>query len=96
MTFEFPPRKIVVPVAVGGASVRALEWARLLKEQFGTAVRLHGSAAATILDEVKAHRPDMIVMGAERKSGALGVLFGNTTEIVMQLAEAPLLVVPTA
>ena len=59
-------------------------------------VRLHGSAAATILAEVQEHNPDLVVMGAERKSGALGGLFTSTTEIVTQRAESPLLVVPTA
>jgi nucleotide-binding universal stress UspA family protein len=59
-------------------------------------VQLHGGAAATILAEVREHNSDLIVMGAERKSGALGGLFSSTTEIVMQRATAPLLVVPSA
>jgi nucleotide-binding universal stress UspA family protein len=59
-------------------------------------VQLQGNAAATILADVHEHRPDLIVMGAERRSSTLGGLFSNTTETVMQRAEAPLLVVPTA
>lgn len=53
-----------------------------------------GDAARGILEAAQRARPDVIVMGAEQKSTVIGELFSSTTERVMQLAEAPLLVVP--
>ena len=54
----------------------------------------HGSAAGSILTAADELRPDIIVMGAERKTAVLGGLFSSTTERVMQWANVPLLVVP--
>jgi len=54
----------------------------------------HGDAAGSILTAAREIKPDMIVMGAERKSSVFGGFFSTTTERVMQWAEAPLLVVP--
>jgi nucleotide-binding universal stress UspA family protein len=39
-------------------------------------------------------RPDLIVMGAERKGSKLGDSFSSTTTGVMQIAVGPLLLVP--
>ncbi len=53
----------------------------------------HGDAAGAILTAVREIRPDVIVMGAERKPSVFGELFSSTTERVMQWGQAPLLVV---
>jgi nucleotide-binding universal stress UspA family protein len=57
-------------------------------------VRIQGNAARTIADASAKLSPDLIVMGAERKSTLLGEFFSSTTASVMQLAARPLLVVP--
>jgi universal stress protein E len=57
-------------------------------------IRFHGSAARTIADAANDLKPDLIVMGSERKASRLGELFSSTTTAVMQLAIGPLLVVP--
>ncbi len=57
-------------------------------------VIIGGEAAGAILEAAQKIRPDLIVMGAEQKTGVVGELFGSTTERVMQLAQAPLLIVP--
>jgi nucleotide-binding universal stress UspA family protein len=57
-------------------------------------VTTHGDAADSILAAARELKPDMIVMGAERKSSTFGELFSRTTERVMRWAEVPLLVVP--
>jgi nucleotide-binding universal stress UspA family protein len=54
----------------------------------------HGDAASVILNAVAELKPDLIVMGAEKRLSAFGELFSSTTERVMQWAHAPLLVVP--
>ncbi len=53
-----------------------------------------GDAAKVILNAADKLKPDLIVMGAEKKTSMFGELFSSTTERVMQWAEAPLLVVP--
>jgi nucleotide-binding universal stress UspA family protein len=57
-------------------------------------VRFHGNAARTIADAANDLKPDLIVMGAERKKFKLGEMFSSTTTGVMQIALGPLLVVP--
>jgi len=57
-------------------------------------VVVQGSAAKTILEAARNRKPDLIVIGAERKVSHFGGFFSSTTERVMQWAEAPLLVVP--
>jgi nucleotide-binding universal stress UspA family protein len=57
-------------------------------------VLIGGEAAKSILEAVQRVAPDLIVMGAQQKSTVFGELFSGTTERVMQLADAPLLVVP--
>jgi nucleotide-binding universal stress UspA family protein len=57
-------------------------------------VLIGGEAAKSILEAVHRVKPDLIVMGAQKKPTVIGELFSSTTERVMQLAEAPLLVVP--
>jgi nucleotide-binding universal stress UspA family protein len=57
-------------------------------------VTRHGNAANTILEASGHLNPDLIVMGAERKSALMGELFSSTTASVMQRADAALLVVP--
>jgi nucleotide-binding universal stress UspA family protein len=54
----------------------------------------HGDAVGSILTAAEDLKPDIIVMGAERKTAVLGGLFSSTTERVMQLVRVPLLVVP--
>jgi nucleotide-binding universal stress UspA family protein len=57
-------------------------------------ISLHGSAAKTIAEVTNDLKPDLVVMGAEHKSGILGELFSTTTSSIMQLAVGPLLIVP--
>jgi nucleotide-binding universal stress UspA family protein len=57
-------------------------------------IKLHGNAARTIADASNDLKPDLIVMGAERKKSKLGDMFSSTTIGVMQIAAGPLLVVP--
>jgi len=57
-------------------------------------VTSRGGAASVILEASNHLKPDLIVMGAEQKSALMGELFSSTTATVMQLAEAPLLIVP--
>lgn len=57
-------------------------------------VTRHGNAANTIIEASSHLKPDLIVMGAERKSALMGELFSSTTASVMQWADAPLLLVP--
>jgi nucleotide-binding universal stress UspA family protein len=54
----------------------------------------HGDAAGSILTAAREIKPDVIVMGAERKPSIFGELFSSTTERIMQWGYAPLLVVP--
>ena len=57
-------------------------------------VNLKGNAAKSIAEASSELKPDLIVMGAERKSSVMGEFFSSTTSSVMQLAVGPLLVVP--
>ena len=57
-------------------------------------VKFHGNAARTIAEASNDLKPDLIVMGAERKKSILGEMFSSTTTGVMQIAVGPLLVVP--
>jgi len=54
----------------------------------------HGDAAHTILEATQNLKPDLIVMGSDRKPSFLGELFSSTTQKVMQASPAPILVVP--
>ena len=49
----------------------------------------HGDAASAILTAAREIKPDVIVMGAERKPSVFGELFSSTTDRVMQWGEAP-------
>jgi nucleotide-binding universal stress UspA family protein len=57
-------------------------------------ISLKGNAAKTIAEASKDLNPDLIIMGAERKSAVLGEFFSSTTSSVMQIAQSPLLIVP--
>jgi nucleotide-binding universal stress UspA family protein len=57
-------------------------------------INLRGNAAKTIAETSNNLKPDLIVMGAERKSAVMGEFFSSTTSSVMQLAIGPLMVVP--
>ncbi len=57
-------------------------------------ITYHGGAAGSILTAARELKPDVIVMGAERKPSMFGELFSSTTERVMQWGNAPLVVVP--
>ncbi len=57
-------------------------------------IRFHGNAARTIAEASNDLKPDLIVMGAERKRSRLGEMFSSTTTGLMQVAVGPLLVVP--
>lgn len=59
-------------------------------------VTQQGDAAASIIKASQELKPDLIVMGAERKHSAFGQLFSSTTEKILQWAAMPLLVVPGA
>ncbi len=54
----------------------------------------HGDAPGVILATAREMGPDVIVMGGQRRTSLFGTLFSSTTERVMQLAEAPLVIVP--
>jgi len=54
----------------------------------------HGDAAGSILRAAREINPDLIVMGAEKRSSKFGKLFSGTTEQIMQGAKVPLLIVP--
>jgi nucleotide-binding universal stress UspA family protein len=57
-------------------------------------ISFHGNAAKTIAEASNDLKPDLLVMGAERKASKLGEFFSSTTTGVMQLAIGPLLVIP--
>lgn len=57
-------------------------------------ISFHGNAAKTIAEASNDLKPDLIVMGAERKTSKLGEIFSSTTTGVMQLAICPLLLIP--
>jgi nucleotide-binding universal stress UspA family protein len=57
-------------------------------------IKLDGNAAKTIAEASNNLKPDVLIMGAERKSAVLGEFFSSTTSSVMQLAVGPLLIVP--
>jgi nucleotide-binding universal stress UspA family protein len=57
-------------------------------------IRFSGNAAKTIALASNDLKPDLIVMGAERKRFKLGEIFSSTTMGVMQLGIGPLLIVP--
>jgi nucleotide-binding universal stress UspA family protein len=57
-------------------------------------ISFHGNAAKTIAEASNDLKPDLLVIGAERKASKLGELFSSTTAAVMQLAIGSLLVVP--
>jgi nucleotide-binding universal stress UspA family protein len=57
-------------------------------------IRFHGNAAKTIAEAYNDLKPDLIVMGAERKTSKLGEIFSSTTMGVMQHAIGPLLLIP--
>jgi nucleotide-binding universal stress UspA family protein len=55
---------------------------------------IHGNSAKAIAEASNDLKPDLLVIGAERKASILGEFFSSTTTGVMQLAIGPLLVVP--
>jgi len=57
-------------------------------------IRFNGNAAKTIAEAANNLKPDIIIMGAERKSAVLGEFFSSTTSSVMQSAVGPLLIIP--
>jgi nucleotide-binding universal stress UspA family protein len=57
-------------------------------------ISFNGNAAKTIAEASNDIKPDLLVIGAERKTSKLGEFFSSTTASVMQLAIGPLLVVP--
>ena len=57
-------------------------------------ISFHGTAAKTIAEASNDLKPDLFVIGAERKKSALGEFFSSTTTGVIQLAIGPLLVIP--
>ncbi len=71
----------------------------LLPEEVRSRCRLeeltyHGDAAGAVLTAAREIKPDVIIMGSERKPSLFGELLSSTTARVMQWGEAPLLVVP--
>jgi nucleotide-binding universal stress UspA family protein len=57
-------------------------------------ISLNGNATRSIAEASKNMNPDLIIMGAERKSSVLGDFFSSTTSSVMQMARSPLLIIP--
>lgn len=57
-------------------------------------INLNGNAAKSIAEASHNLKPDLIIMGAERKSSVFGEFFSSTTTSVMQLAVGPLMIVP--
>jgi nucleotide-binding universal stress UspA family protein len=57
-------------------------------------INMHENAAHAILKTAHDKKFNLIVMGAEWKLSPFGELFSSTTELVMQRAATPLLVVP--
>ncbi len=57
-------------------------------------VREKSHPVASILRAAKDMKADLIVMGAQKSRSVVGSMFSSTTEQVMRLAEAPLLLVP--
>jgi nucleotide-binding universal stress UspA family protein len=57
-------------------------------------INFHGNAAKTIAEAFNDLKPDLLVIGAERKASILGEFFSSTTSGLMQLALSPFLVVP--
>lgn len=51
--------------------------------------------ADAVLRAARDRRADLVVMGARRTKSAFGTLFSSTTERVMRLLDAPLLVIPS-
>jgi nucleotide-binding universal stress UspA family protein len=55
---------------------------------------VQGDAASIILRHAASKTPDVIVLGAERKSSAFGHMFSSTTQKVMQTSPVPIFVIP--
>jgi len=55
---------------------------------------LQGDAARTILEAARSLKPDLVVMGAERKRSRFGEFFSSTTQKVIQSAPPPIIIVP--
>jgi len=53
-----------------------------------------GDAGSVIIGAVQEKKPDLIVIGSDRRQSALGLFFSSTTQKVMQAATVPILVVP--
>lgn len=60
-----------------------------------TALLVRGPTAEKILEEARRLRADLIVVGSYGKGGVRRLLFGSTSEDVLQSAGVPVLVVPT-
>jgi hypothetical protein len=97
--YLFPPRNLLVPTDMGPVSKSALKYARFFHERFGSKVTvLHAEHLEFppyfLGGQLGDLKPDLIVMGAERKKSKLGERFSSTTAGIMQIAARPLLVVP--
>lgn len=55
-----------------------------------------GEAAATVLDCVNLHKPDVLVMGTVGHTGVRGLLIGNTTDTVLRHINRSILTVKPA
>lgn len=79
-----------------GRKAGACPWSReeVEKRCRLTEVKDASHPVESILKAVKEHKADLIVMGALTKPSAFRSLFSTTTEQVLRLTEAPVLVVP--
>lgn len=60
----------------------------------GEAVVRVGEPAEVILREARERRPDLLVLGAQRRATVLGTFFSGAAERVLRAAEVPVLIVP--
>ncbi len=78
-----------------GAARKKLE--ALLAERCQTgsvcAVAAEGDCADVILDEVREHKADVVVMGTHGRTGVKRLLLGSVAERVIRRADVPVLVV---
>ncbi|NNN05761.1 MAG: universal stress protein [Elusimicrobia bacterium] len=86
---RFPPRRIL--------AAADCPWNRADLRRLCEVVEIAVAAdpADAVLRAARDRRADLVVMGARRTQSAFGTLFSSTTERVMRLLDAPLLVVPS-
>jgi len=89
---------ILLNAAEGGRRDGACPWSRdeIEKRCEFSEVQDASHPVESILRAARERKADLIVMGAQKTPSFIGSLFSSTTERVMRLTEAPLLLVPRA